>query len=161
MYKHLTYEHFEHFVVYDDGRVQNTITGRFLVGDKNTGGYARVALYNKPYHKRFFVHRLVAEYFVEGYDPNLQVNHIDGNKLNNHYTNLEWVTQSENEQHKQKFLNPTYTYKPVVQTMTDGTKKYFKGVKLCAQYNNVNRNTITAMLTGKRENRLNVEYLEK
>lgn len=157
-YKHLKYENFEHFVVYEDGKIQNTLTGNFLVGDINNVGYSRVCLYNKPYKKRFFVHRLVAEYFVDGFDENLQVNHKDGNKLNNHYMNLEWVTQSENEQHKQKYLNPTYTYKPVIQTLEDGTRVFFKGVKQCAEYNKVNRNTITRMLKNKSKNRLNVEY---
>jgi hypothetical protein len=46
------------------------------------------------------VHRCVAELFVEKSDKSKdQVNHIDGNKSNNHYTNLEWVTQTENQQH--------------------------------------------------------------
>jgi hypothetical protein len=40
----------------------------------------------------------VAEAFVEG-DHSLEVNHIDGNKLNCHYTNLEWVSSSQNLKH--------------------------------------------------------------
>jgi len=45
-----------------------------------------------------FVHRMVATAFVHNPDPETftVVDHIDGDKLNNHYTNLEWVTQSEN-----------------------------------------------------------------
>jgi hypothetical protein len=44
-------------------------------------------------------HRLVMINFL-GYDcPSLDVNHIDGNKLNNHITNLEWNTRSENIKH--------------------------------------------------------------
>lgn len=49
--------------------------------------------------RQFFVHRLVASAYCDGYDPLLTVNHKDGNKLNNHYTNLEWVTRSENSLH--------------------------------------------------------------
>lgn len=45
------------------------------------------------------IHRLVAEAFVDGYDLNKEVNHIDGNKLNNDAFNLEWVTRSENMIH--------------------------------------------------------------
>lgn len=44
----------------------------------------------------FAIHRLVAELFVDGYFDGAVVNHIDGNNRNNHYTNLEWVTQKEN-----------------------------------------------------------------
>lgn len=42
------------------------------------------------------VHRLVAMAFVEGYQDGYQVNHIDENGLNNHYTNLEWCTGKYN-----------------------------------------------------------------
>lgn len=47
------------------------------------------------------VHRAIAHSFVENPDPDnkIQVNHIDGNKQNNHYTNLEWVTNQENLDH--------------------------------------------------------------
>ena len=48
---------------------------------------------------RISIHRLVAEVYCEGYSPELDVNHKDGNKLNNHYTNLEWCTRSHNIQH--------------------------------------------------------------
>lgn len=49
----------------------------------------------------YLAHRLVALAFCENANPTTKifVNHKDGNKLNNHYTNLEWVTKSENELH--------------------------------------------------------------
>lgn len=49
---------------------------------------------NKVYRKG--VHQLVAQAFVPGWFEGAVVNHKDANKLNNHYTNLEWVTQKEN-----------------------------------------------------------------
>ncbi len=65
-------------------------------------GYNRVDLYlEDSTHIKVSVHRLVAMAFVPNIDPltKTQVNHIDGNKLNNDFTNLEWTTASENVQH--------------------------------------------------------------
>jgi len=58
-------------------------------------GYPRVRLGSKTY----FIHCLVAKYFVPNYENKPQVNHKDGNKLNNCADNLEWVTNYENRQH--------------------------------------------------------------
>ncbi len=52
-------------------------------------------------NKHYFVHRLVALHFIDNENPTerTQVNHIDGNRLNNNYTNLEWCTAKENVAH--------------------------------------------------------------
>lgn len=78
--------------------MKNTRTQKILTGDVNTAGYQRVFLY-VPIKKRFFVHRLVAAHFVDGFEKGLVVNHKDGNKRNNKADNLEWVTRSQNDLH--------------------------------------------------------------
>jgi hypothetical protein len=64
----------------------------------NDHGYKRVHFKVGDQAKTFDVHRLVALAFI-GKPNGLQVNHIDGNKLNNHVLNLEYVTASQNTQH--------------------------------------------------------------
>jgi hypothetical protein len=74
------------------------------------GGYAIVRLYH--FGKTFdrLVHRLVADSFIDNNLNKNQVNHIDGNKLNNSVDNLEWSTQSENIKHAyaNKLMNKSY-----------------------------------------------------
>lgn len=52
---------------------------------------------NKKY--RFYTHRLVAEYYLRHINQKEVVNHLDGNKKNNHYKNLQICSQSENVKH--------------------------------------------------------------
>ncbi len=87
-----------YYEVSSEGRVRNIKTKQILKGDTNSIGYRRVTLYS-PVKKRFFIHRLVALHFCDGYSDELVVNHKDGNKLNNCAENLEWVTRSENDLH--------------------------------------------------------------
>lgn len=66
-------------------------------------GYPSVGLRifkdGKSIQKIYKIHRLVAEYFIENPNNYPVVNHIDGDKTNNVYTNLEWVTISDNTKH--------------------------------------------------------------
>lgn len=62
-------------------------------------GYLQVGFHKGGNVKYFLVHRLVAQAFIPNPESKPQVNHIDGDKLNNHMSNLEWCTQSENQNH--------------------------------------------------------------
>lgn len=70
--------------------------------NKNSKGYWHCGLTKKGKQKTLSVHRLVAEAFIPNNDNLPQVNHIDGNKLNNNVNNLEWCTNIYNMQHSIK-----------------------------------------------------------
>lgn len=65
-------------------------------------GYKVVVLANKGHLKQFLVHRLVAETFLDNPNNYEEINHKDGNKLNNDISNLEFCTYSENLKHAYK-----------------------------------------------------------
>lgn len=87
-------KNFENYSISDDGEVYNNKTGRKLKKSISTSGYYHIQLYkNKKVHMKY-IHRLVAQAFIKGEKE--QVDHINGNKLDNHVSNLRWVTASEN-----------------------------------------------------------------
>jgi len=65
----------------------------------NHHGYLRVAFNVNKVTKDFFVHRLIAIAFIPNPHNYATINHMDGNKLNNDISNLEWCTQPENLSH--------------------------------------------------------------
>lgn len=89
----------EQYQISNLGRVRNIQTGVIRKTRTINSGYKIMKLKGRPNRHRELVHRLVAKAFCEGYAPGLEVNHIDGDRLNNRATNLEWVTTKENIHH--------------------------------------------------------------
>lgn len=92
---------YQNYEVSSTGKIRNKRTGKELSQNVRSGkGYLSVTLYDKGRGRSEYVHRLVALSFVHGHFLFAQVNHIDGDKGNNHCNNLEWCTPQENHDHK-------------------------------------------------------------
>ena len=91
------------YYISDHGRVKSFKYGNErMIKPMLTGAglkYQSVILYTKEKKIQVRVHRLVAVHFIPNQYNKPQINHIDGNKLNNHFTNLEWNTHTENQRH--------------------------------------------------------------
>lgn len=96
------YEVFEDGTVVSLGRIGARgyiVKDKILTPHLNSSGYLRASMNLSGKNKYYFIHRLVAECFVPNPFNKDKVNHKDGNKHNNHFSNLEWVTSSENNKH--------------------------------------------------------------
>ena len=87
---------FKDYTIDTEGNVYSKRKHKYLKQTINKYGYCKVTLQKDKYKKMYSVHRLVAEAFIPNYNKLPQVNHIDGNKQNNHVANLEWCTAKHN-----------------------------------------------------------------
>ena len=89
----------DRYLVSNRGRIISLNSGSEMAQYVQKNGYAAVKLRTHNVKRTFLVHRLVASAFVPNPNGLAEVNHIDGDKLNNSAENLEWVTHSQNMKH--------------------------------------------------------------
>ncbi len=95
------------------GRVRNSKTGRILKANLSSNTYLTLALSKNGQRKSFSVHVLVAHEWVENPENKRCVDHIDGDRTNNHYENLRYATSSENSRNMKKHADGSSIYKGV------------------------------------------------
>jgi hypothetical protein len=89
-----------HYQASNTGFIRNKSKGKVFSVCPHSRGYAIIVLAKDGKRKTHLAHRLVAKTFHPLSEfIGATVNHIDGNKLNNHYLNLEWLSQSDNQKH--------------------------------------------------------------
>lgn len=92
------------YIVNEEGKVWGMYRKRLLKGTNSNNGYVTVS--RAP---AILLHRLVAETFIPNPDGKPCINHKDGNRKNNHVTNLEWATHSENNKDRWTRVRPDPT----------------------------------------------------
>lgn len=135
------------YYISSHGRVYSTKRNIFLKQIFNRRGYLQVNLCTKGKLKVPLVHRLVAQAFI--HQPSKEqntVNHIDGDKANNHIDNLEWVTLQENIDHAFKSGLHSNPKRPVLCVELNTV---FKSVSEAGKYLGVSPSNIHNVCNGK------------
>lgn len=163
---------FPNYFIGSNGTVKNS-RGHEKAIKSESNGYKHIDLYADGKRSIKRVHRLVAEAFIPNPDNKPDVNHIDGNKLNNSVDNLEWVTKSENMQHA--FRTGLNKYHPTSgmrghKNPNGGAKgrkvrivetgEVFKNIKTCAEAINGSDRRICDCLNGKICTHMNYHFEE-
>lgn len=170
-YKQIT--GFPDYQVSDYGNIKGKL-GKILKPASDQKGYLMVGLRKggKTYTKRLA--RLVAIEFIPNPLNKAQVNHKDGNKLNNHKNNLEWNTGSENIIHAYQKLKRSGSQtgkkdglspfaKKVIETKDDGTEIIWDSMNKIAKHYSITRTTILDYIKGSRKKscKLKLKFYEK
>jgi hypothetical protein len=103
------------------GRLKNRFD-RIIKGSLHGGYYRTGIVNNKNQTKSVLIHTLIARIFLgPPPDDTYTVDHIDGNRINNHVTNLRWASPKE-QRMNQKREGKRRSSKPITQMASDGTE---------------------------------------
>jgi len=132
----------------------------------STDGYLRASLSLNGKIKNTTIHRLVAKTFIPNLENKPEVNHIDGNKKNNNFNNLEWVNRSEQMIHAMK--NNLNNIRKNVEGLPNPSNKlvidyntgiFYESAKQASIAKGIKYSTLKGMLTNRNSNRSGVFYI--
>lgn len=129
----------------------------------NTQGYEYYKLSNGSKLKNYTIHKLVASTFIGLVQDNMQVNHIDGNKLNNNLLNLEYVTPSENIHHAYNNKLMANVFKGLKEKnsrvlIDTQTGVFYDSIKEASELLCINYSKLMNMICGAQKNKTNLNY---
>ena len=136
----------DRYAISSIGRIKNLRTNRILKTRILDNGLQRVNLFNGKIQKTFYVHRLVLKTFSD--EKELNVKHLDGNKLNNQLDNLEYDYQSH-------FSKPEdgVSHKVVLNRING---EEYESIREASEAIDMNYGNLSAMLSGKYKNTTNL-----
>lgn len=148
-----------------DGKVldlrTNTILKRYIT--KKCIVFVCFRVNNKP--KFYSLHRLLAITFLgrprrhlDKSFKQLDINHIDGDKLNNVLPNLEWCTKKENNEHSHKNNLHSKDKQILVKNIVTGEEKIFYSNRACARYFKIDESTLREHLKKNKNNYQRNDY---
>lgn len=146
--KYKRIKNFPDYLISSDGLsiLKSTKDGIQDIGIWDNGfGYKATKLTNESGRRNLYIHRLVYETFIGAIPEKMEINHIDHNKSNNSFTNLEVVSHSENMVKMREFYGlPT---KPVCKKCSK--KMYMEDSDLCIDCLPINKRTGKRIRTEK------------
>ena len=142
-----------------NGRGYRTVPEKIMKPYKNSDGYLQVGLYKDDKGKKYYVHRLVADTFLENPEEYTEVNHRDEDKENNRADNLEWCSRSYNNNYgtKNKRISEKNTNNPKISKAVIGINKVsglileFPSTKEASRQLGIPNSQICACLKGRRK----------
>lgn len=132
---------------------------RYMLAQRIVKGYVRLDISLGPNgRKQVFLHKLIAEQLVPNPNPELYdtVDHIDGIKLNNHPSNLQWMSSGDNVRKGQsmgKWGTPPETYEIFYE---DGNTQVIHNISKFSRENDYQASKLVAVSKGKRNRHKNV-----
>jgi len=152
LWKHIKYYE-DYYQISSFGRVKSMHKKPYkILINTLRAEYLGIQLSKNRKSKTFSVHRLVAFAFIKNFDTTKIVNHKDGNKLNNHILNLEWVTQKENRMHAK--INKLFIPKCIKVSQYSKDKKTliktFNSIKEAMESTGISDSKICMVCKGKR-----------
>lgn len=142
---------FDDYFALDTGDVISEKYGRLRMLAPHTikGGYLRVRVCVGGKSSGQLVHRMVALAFVPNPENKPEVNHKDGNKLNNRADNLEWVTRGENLSHSYRVIGNRHPRHKSVICVEKNV--IYPSISAAANDNNMDSSSICKVLYGKQK----------
>ena len=149
---------FENYKISKDGNVYNNKSNKILKPFLTDRGYLRVSLFKDNKIHPIRIHRLMAFTYLPLIDGKNEVNHINGNKLDNSLQNLEWCSRSENIKHAFKLGLCSREPKRKTTIINTNNGLFYETIKEAANSIGMLPGTLSNRLSGHRKNNTNFKY---